>query len=478
MTERGKLRTPRITAWAGVGTLALLTAASITGGIVALSERNSARSVAESRALAGYALAEFGSGELDRGLLLSLQAYSISPTVQARASLVQGLEDAGRVIRFLHVPSPAVASVTSLAFSGDSATLAVGVDGRVYRRDVASGRRVAKPLRRRARGPTRGRVAIDATGRLVATTGANRALRHSVGLFAAKLSASGTRLESAAVSPDGRVVAVGTIAGSVLRWDVPSGHALGPVLRGLVDPAAATTTLAFSPDGELLAAADSAGTVTVFDLAGSAFARVTPATRLGQAAAPHCLTAQGLPRKSDPVGCAYCAEPCADAVSPDGRLSAIAQQGEATGPDVSLWNTRTRQVLAHLRVANPAYNAVNGILFSPDGRSLAVAAGNVFAGRPAEETVTLFDAATGAQLGSPLVGPPHGNGVMRFAHDGDSLTLFGTDGTVTWRPLPLGRSVAAVRARICTLVGRNLTRAEWRQFIPDRAYQKTCPQWP
>jgi hypothetical protein len=30
----------------------------------------------------------------------------------------------------------------------------------------------------------------------------------------------------------------------------------------------------------------------------------------------------------------------------------------------------------------------------------------------------------------------------------------------------------------CHLAGRNLTRAEWDQYLPGRPYQTTCPQWP
>ena len=30
----------------------------------------------------------------------------------------------------------------------------------------------------------------------------------------------------------------------------------------------------------------------------------------------------------------------------------------------------------------------------------------------------------------------------------------------------------------CTIAGRNLTRAEWRQYLPSRPYRSTCPQWP
>ena len=30
----------------------------------------------------------------------------------------------------------------------------------------------------------------------------------------------------------------------------------------------------------------------------------------------------------------------------------------------------------------------------------------------------------------------------------------------------------------CSVAGRNLTQAEWKQYLPGRPYQLTCPQWP
>ena len=28
---------------------------------------------------------------------------------------------------------------------------------------------------------------------------------------------------------------------------------------------------------------------------------------------------------------------------------------------------------------------------------------------------------------------------------------------------------------VCAVVGRSLTRAEWREYLPDQAYRETCP---
>ena len=29
----------------------------------------------------------------------------------------------------------------------------------------------------------------------------------------------------------------------------------------------------------------------------------------------------------------------------------------------------------------------------------------------------------------------------------------------------------------CRIAGRNLTQDEWKEYLPDRPYQLTCPQW-
>ena len=33
-------------------------------------------------------------------------------------------------------------------------------------------------------------------------------------------------------------------------------------------------------------------------------------------------------------------------------------------------------------------------------------------------------------------------------------------------------------ATACRLAGRNLTRAEWTQYLPGRTYHVSCSQWP
>jgi hypothetical protein len=50
-----------------------------------------------------------------------------------------------------------------------------------------------------------------------------------------------------------------------------------------------------------------------------------------------------------------------------------------------------------------------------------------------------------------------------------------TDSSViVWGPLPLTADMAAVRRRFCAIARRDLTRSEWRLFVPGEPYHHTC----
>ncbi|HEU4492195.1 MAG TPA: hypothetical protein VFR74_15135 [Jiangellales bacterium] len=57
--------------------------------------------------------------------------------------------------------------------------------------------------------------------------------------------------------------------------------------------------------------------------------------------------------------------------------------------------------------------------------------------------------------------------------DGTLVTFTDGTGVQEW-------DVAAGRLpeHACTIVGRNLTRQEWADVLPDRRHERTCPQYP
>ena len=54
-----------------------------------------------------------------------------------------------------------------------------------------------------------------------------------------------------------------------------------------------------------------------------------------------------------------------------------------------------------------------------------------------------------------------------------------SDGSVLlWSPLLPIESVQPLYPYFCGIVSRNLTRAEWQEFLPGRPYHKTCADYP
>jgi DNA-binding SARP family transcriptional activator/WD40 repeat protein/molybdopterin-guanine dinucleotide biosynthesis protein len=102
--------------------------------------------------------------------------------------------------------------------------------------------------------------------------------------------------------------------------------------------------------------------------------------------------------------------------------------------------------------------------------------------------VRLIDRATGTLIGEPLpLGPlpPGLLAVSPYFESAFELTS-SPDGTrfISSAPGP-GRSVTLWdvdvkhwEATACRIAGRNLTKAEWKRYLPDQQYARTCSQWP
>jgi WD40 repeat protein len=106
--------------------------------------------------------------------------------------------------------------------------------------------------------------------------------------------------------------------------------------------------------------------------------------------------------------------------------------------------------------------------FSRNGRFLAFSEHS--------PNVVLEDLRTG--FVEPL--PAHAGPALGVAFSPDSRTLatVGLDQTVALvGPLPSAIGFAGVRSDLCGRARRNLTLAEWNQFLPGRSYQKTCPSF-
>jgi WD40 repeat protein len=253
------------------------------------------------------------------------------------------------------------------------------------------------------------------------------------------LSPSGGGRSDMRISPDGRLLAISHVMpndfyghGDVLIVDLARGEQVmrfSPVAGG---------ALSFSADGRFLVTADPGG-ADVIDLVSRKV--LPPAQGLG-------TLAKGWV-----------------ALAPRGPLAASPYGSRA----VALWDTRTWRTTGQvLRVPGD----VVGVMFSPDGRILAVAH---------DTRVTLFDAVAGRQLGTAwtvTTGAFDPDAVddpmpaLAFTPDGSTLHVVGRDGAFRDLPVDPARAVRAV----CERAGRRLTREEWREHVgTDVGFQESCP---
>jgi Tol biopolymer transport system component len=241
---------------------------------------------------------------------------------------------------------------------------------------------------------------------------------------------------SAAFSPDGKLLATADQNGSTYLWHIASRTLMatltGPGFEGM-------DSVAFSPRGKTLATADQDGSTYLWDSGGSLFATLTdPASNssvYGVAFSPDgqtvatadldgsaCLwdvaTGSRIATLSGPGG--FSAHGVA--FSPDGKILAVADQdGRAY-----LWDVATRRRIAIL--TDPGSNSnVSSVAFSPDGKILAVA--------DLDGSAYLWDVATRRRI-AILTDPGSNSNVssVAFSPDGSILATANQDGlTYLWR---------------------------------------------
>lgn len=187
----------------------------------------------------------------------------------------------------------------------------------------------------------------------------------------------------AGCSPDGSVVVVWRRAPPGLTvWDL----ATGKELRTIPWEAATPSALAVSPDGRTLAAARLDRTIRLLD----------PATGQERLSLPeHSADVRQL------------------AFSPDGKVLASATSNSGAIPPIRLWEAATGKELRRIKTKDEVF------AFSPDGKWLASTG--------AGQTVTLWDAGTGAAQATLAVLPAVGNSYpcLAFSPDGKTLAAGG-----------------------------------------------------
>jgi WD40 repeat protein len=221
-------------------------------------------------------------------------------------------------------------------------------------------------------------VAFSGNGQYVAVAGSTdtkaRIDEAATGKLLRTFPCGQTNVVRVALQANGQVLVTGCDNGKVTLWETATGQEIR-ALRG------AEGLLAMTPDGHLLATCSGDGTVRLWDAA----------------------TGNELFPRTGPQ------EMGAMAVSPDGATLAT---GGATR---RLWDARTAKVRQALILHR---GSVGGVVFSPDGRTLASSGGG---------TVRLWDAATGDERRSfaDLTG---GLGQVAFSRDGRLLAVVRKDG--------------------------------------------------
>ncbi len=371
--------------------------------------------LATSRALAGQAPAHLGD-QYDLALLLAAQATEITPTVEAKGSLLTALG----ANTYLSTSNPYLSAylnghtgaVTAVAFSPHDATLASGSqDGTVILWDVATRRILARLSSGHGGSAPIDNVAFSPDGKGLAVGSAAGTLRlwdvATRRPLGQPLSDGRGAVAGLAYSPDGRILAAGQ-GRAVVLWDAATGRPLG---HSLVGAAGTVASVAFSPDGRTLAAGAGHG-VVLWDVA----------TRR-----PVGRPFRGHTRDVSTV-----------AFSPDGTTLAAGSADRT----IILWDVASHQRLGYILSGHQA--AVTGLAFSPDGNTLISSS--------SDATLRFWDVALQQQIGSPLTGHTGAVDAVAFSSDGAMMASGGTDHRVIlWYVTPRSRIEQSLPLRTAPL---------------------------
>ena len=349
-------------------------------------------------------------------------------------------------------------SVWSVAFSPDGKTLATAnMDNTVRLWDTASRKPIGEPLRGHEGWVST--VSFSMDGKIL-VTGSDDETARLWDVASRKPIGEPLRVDglfnnfaySVALSPDGKTLATAGQQNTLRLWDMTSRKLLSEPMPGYDESPQLMRSVAFSPDGKTLATGGDDNIVQLWDTA----TRKHSDDKVDQSN----VTKSGFVRGGSSSMRGHDSWVMSVAFSPNGKTLATGSNDKT----VRLWDVASRKSIGEPLRGHA--DAVYSVVFSPDGKTLATGG--------ADETVRLWDVAGRKPIGEPL--HVHASEVrsVAFSPDGKILVSGGADKIILW-----DTNFASYPAHLCQRLHRNLTLAEWAEFIGDfLPYRKTCPNLP